>query len=75
MLSCLLFITMFWFLIMVNFGPYQGPAQSPYCNRYTDATVEKLLQIYPNDRRMKGEQIFTKMSLIVDAYHASWKTI
>lgn len=59
----------------VILGPNQGPAQWPNCNRYTEATVEKLLQIYPSDRRRKGEAVLTKWSLILDAYHTIRKTI
>uniref|UniRef100_K1PH36 Uncharacterized protein n=1 Tax=Magallana gigas TaxID=29159 RepID=K1PH36_MAGGI len=32
-------------------------------------------EIYPSDRRRKGEEVFTKWSLILDAYHTIRKTI
>lgn len=62
-------------LFRVFLGPNQGPAQWPHCNRYTEATIEKLLQVYPSDRRRKEEQVITKWSLILDAYHNIRKTV
>lgn len=37
--------------------------------------LKNILKIYPSDRRRKGEEVFTKWSLILDAYHTIRKTI
>ncbi|XP_062618987.1 uncharacterized protein LOC134280562 [Saccostrea cucullata] len=59
----------------VILGPNQSPAQWPNCNRYTEATVEKLLQIYPSDQRRDGKVVFTKWNAVLGAYHNIRKTI
>lgn len=87
--SCTFSLLMFKFQCYKNFdycqfpfdffrailGPNQGPAQWPNCNRYTEATVEKLLEIFASDRRRQDEVVVTKWSLVLDAYHRIRKTI
>ncbi|XP_060590001.1 uncharacterized protein LOC132745184 [Ruditapes philippinarum] len=52
----------------VLLGPNQGPAQWPNCNRYTEATCELLMKLYPGDRKCEGT-VWTRWRLVLRAFH------
>ncbi|XP_045166755.2 uncharacterized protein LOC123530114 [Mercenaria mercenaria] len=52
----------------VLLGPNQSPAQWPNCNRYTEATCELLLRIFPGDQKREG-RIWTRWRLVLRAFH------
>lgn len=50
-------------------GPNPTRANWPDCNRYVEATIEKLVVAYPSDRRSKKTQTSTtRWNLIKSAY-------
>ena len=48
-------------------GPNSSPAQWPNCNRYTEATVEKLMSLFPGDRRIEG-RVVTRWTLVLQSF-------
>ncbi|XP_033727657.1 uncharacterized protein LOC117316987 [Pecten maximus] len=49
-------------------GPNSTRANWPDCNRYVEATVEKLLLCYPSDRRIKNAPFMSRWTLIKEGY-------
>lgn len=49
-------------------GPNTGPAQWPNCNRYVEAVISKLCQVFPSSRRNEEGIKVDRWTLIGRAY-------
>ena len=57
------------FLFRLFLGPNEGVAGWPNCNRYVEATISRLCEIYTGSKRSDGGIVLTRWALINRAYN------